>query len=108
MGQIEERQKEDDRIEWRRKKVLELSSQGYNERDIAQILQVGKSTVNRDIQYLRRQAQENLKSHIQQKLLEEYQNCMAGMKQVLRLSWDIANNNRHHNDNSLNDNNSNR
>jgi transposase len=92
MGQIEERQKEDDRIEWRRKKVLELSSQGYNDRDIAQILQVGKSTVNRDIQYLRQQAQENLKTHIQQKLPEEYQNCMAGMKQVLRLSWDIANN----------------
>ena len=63
-------------------------------------MQVDQSTISRDIQILHQQAQEALKSHIQTKLPEEYQNCIAGMKQVLRLSWDIANNG-HHNKNGL-------
>ena len=29
--------------------------------------------------------------HVQDKLPEEYQRCLTGMNQVLRLSWDIAN-----------------
>ena len=33
---------------------------------------------------------------------------MAGMKQVLRLSWDIVNSGYHNNENGLNDNNRNR
>ena len=36
-------------------------------------------------------AQENLKSHSQQRLPEEYQRCLTGLNQVLKLSWDIAN-----------------
>jgi|SRR5215216_6157867 len=51
--------------------------------------------------YLREKAQDNLKTHIQDKLPEEYQNCMAGLKQVLKLSWDIANKSKNNNnDNS--------
>jgi hypothetical protein len=84
----------DDMIEWRRAKVLELSSQGHNQSEIATIMQVGISTINRDAIYLRQQAQENLKIHVQQKLPEEYQRCLTGMNQVLKLSWEIANNNK--------------
>ena len=75
-----------ERLQWRRNKVLELFSQGHSQPEIATILQVGLGTVSRDIQYLREQAQENLKTHINDKLPEEYQNCMAGLKQVLKLS----------------------
>ena len=88
-----------ERLQWRRNKVLELFSQGHSQPEIATILQVGLGTVSRDIQYLREQAQENLKTHINDKLPEEYQNCMAGLKQVLKLSWDIANKSRKNNDN---------
>ena len=35
-------------IEWRRDKVLELSSQGHNQRDIADTLHVNKSIISRD------------------------------------------------------------
>jgi transposase len=76
--------RKEDLIQWRRAKVLELSSQGHNQSEIAKILQVGISTINRDAIYLRQQAQENLKSHIQQKLPEEYQRCLTGMNQVLK------------------------
>jgi hypothetical protein len=98
--------RKDDMIEWRRSKVLELSSQGHNQSEIATIMQVGISTINRDAIYLRQQAQENLKIHVQQKLPEEYQRCLTGMNQVLKLSWQIANNNKQngqdHNDNNNN------
>jgi Trp operon repressor len=36
-------------VQWRRNKVQELCSKGYNQREISQVLQVGVATVNRDI-----------------------------------------------------------
>ena len=66
-------------IEWRRDKVLELSSQGHSQTDIADTLHVNKSVISRDMAYLKQQAQENLKTNIQDKLPEEYQNCMTGI-----------------------------
>jgi transcriptional regulator len=48
-------------IEWRREKVLELSSQGHSQRDIADTLHVNKSIISRDMAYLKQQANENLK-----------------------------------------------
>jgi hypothetical protein len=79
--------------DWRRNKVQQLLVRGYSQWDVAEELQIDQSTVSRDIQYLRQQAQENLQKHIQQKLPEEYQRCLTGMNQVLKLSWQIANNN---------------
>jgi hypothetical protein len=50
------------------------------------------STISWDLEYLREKAQENLKTHIHQKLPEEFQRCLTGMNQVLKLCWQIANN----------------
>jgi hypothetical protein len=90
-----------ERLQWRRNKVLELSGQGRSQPEIASILQVGLGTISRDIQYLREQARKNLETHINNRLPEEYQSCMSGLKQVLKLSWDIANKSKN---NSNNDN----
>jgi hypothetical protein len=87
--QVERRQ-----IEWRRAKILELSSQGHSKREIADTIHVGIGTINRDIAYLRNEAQEDLKNHIQDKLPEEYQNCMVGINQVLKICWEIVNKSR--------------
>jgi hypothetical protein len=81
---------EHQQIAWRRAKVLELSSQGHSQREIADIIHVGIGTVNRDLAYLSQQAQDNLKIHIQEKLPEQYQKCMTGLNQVLRVVWDIV------------------
>ena len=87
-------------IDWRRAKVLELSSQGYSQIEIATDLQIDKSVICRDLVYLRQQANENLKTHIQDKLPEEYQNCMTGINQVLKICWEIVNKSRNiNNDN---------
>ena len=84
-------------LEWRRSKVLELSSQGNSQPEIARILQISQPTVNRDIGYLRGQARQNLQKHIQDKLPEEYQNCMVGINQVLKICWEIVNKSRNMN-----------
>jgi predicted transcriptional regulator len=81
-------------LEWRRSKVLELSSQGHSQPEIARILQISQPTVNRDIGYLRGHARQNLQKHIQDKLPEEYQNCMTGINQVLKICWEIVNKSR--------------
>jgi predicted transcriptional regulator len=86
-------------LEWRRSKVLELSSQGHSQPEIARILRISQPTVNRDVGYLRGQARQNLQKHIQDKLPEEYQNCMTGINQVLKICWEIVNMSRNVNNN---------
>ncbi len=51
-------------VEWRRSKVLELSSQGYNQSEISRILQISQPTINRDLSYLTQQAKDNIKRYI--------------------------------------------
>jgi hypothetical protein len=76
-------------LDWRRTQVLELASEGYTQREIASRLQVDLAAVNRDIQFLRQQAQENLQHHIHEVVPEEYQKCMFGMKRNLRQTLKI-------------------
>jgi hypothetical protein len=58
---------------------------------IADIIQVGIGTVNRDLAFLNKQAQDNLKTHIQEKLPEQYQKCINGLNQVLKMGCNIVN-----------------
>jgi hypothetical protein len=76
--------------EWRRNKVLELSSKGYSERDIGSKLQISHITVHRDLVHLKRQAQENLQRHIHEVVPMEYSRCIFGMKGVLKQTLEIA------------------
>ena len=78
-------------MEWRRNKVLELSSQDFTQSDIATVLHVTQPTVNKDLAHIRREAQENLQNHIQEKLPQEYQRCLTGLNQVLKRCWYIVN-----------------
>jgi transposase len=71
-------------LEWRRNKVLELSSQGYSEREIGNKLQISHITVHRDLMYLKKQAQENLQKHIHEVVPSEYQKCRTAMKLNLK------------------------
>jgi transcriptional regulator len=60
-------------VEWRRAKVLELMSKGEtNQSEIARILQVDRSKVCRDVAYLRQQAKENIARYVDERLPEEY------------------------------------
>jgi hypothetical protein len=90
VGHLSTKVGQSDSIEWRRSKILELSSDGYNQREISQRLQITKSVVNRDVIFLRKQARESLQYHIHDRIPEEYQNCMTGMKRNLKQTLEIA------------------
>jgi hypothetical protein len=77
-------------IQWRRTRVLELSSQGNTQHEIAQRLQVAVGTVNSDLSFLRKQAQENLEHHIHEVIPSEYHKAMTGMKHNLKQTLEIA------------------
>jgi hypothetical protein len=88
---IEHKEKEkDSRIDWRRSKVQELSSQGHSQREIAQIMQVSNGTVNRDLSYLRQQAKFNIRRYIDERLPEEYEKCLVGLTAILREAWNTS------------------
>jgi hypothetical protein len=74
-------------IDWRRNKVLELSSQGNNQVDIASVLQINEPTVSRDLSYLKKQAKTNIKKYIDERLPEEYEKCLVGLNAILREAW---------------------
>jgi predicted DNA-binding protein YlxM (UPF0122 family) len=77
-------------LDYRRAQVLQYSSQGYSIREIAQKLQIDKSAVNRDIQFLKQQARQSLENHIQEVVPMEYERCMVGMKGNLKQTLEIA------------------
>jgi IS30 family transposase len=77
-------------LEYRRSLILQYSSQGYSIREIAQKLRLDKSTVNRDLQFLKQQAQNNLQHHIHEVVPMEYERCMIGMKGNLKHVLEIA------------------
>src|ERR671929_959893 len=79
-------------VEWRRNKVQELASQGYNQSEISKILQISQPTINRDIAYLRQQAKENIKRYIDERLPEEYEKCLVGLNAITKEAWNTATN----------------
>src|SRR5919205_645091 len=77
-------------LEWRRSKVQELSSQGYNQSEISRILQISQSTINTDITYLIQQAKSNIKRYIDERLPEEYEKCLVGLNAITKEAWNTA------------------
>ena len=77
-------------LEWRRNKVQELASQGYNQSEISRILQISQPTINRDLAYLRQQAKDNIKRYIDERLPEEYEKCLVGLNAITKEAWNTS------------------
>jgi predicted transcriptional regulator len=77
-------------LEWRRNKVQELASQGYNQPEISRIMQISQPTINRDSSYLRQQAKTNIKRYIDERLPEEYEKCLVGLNAITKEAWNTA------------------
>lgn len=82
----------EDAIELRRDKVQELIAQGHSQRQVANMLNVSRGTINFDMIYLRQKAKENIKKYVDEKLPEEYENCLIGINSINREAWAIAQN----------------
>ena len=78
-------------IEWRRSQVLELSSKGYSQSEIARTLQIDRSIISRDVAILREQSKQNIQKYIDERLPEEYEKCLVGISSILKEAWNTAN-----------------
>src|ERR671932_2856975 len=87
MEHLSSEMEQQNQIQWRRDKVQELCSKGYSQREISQTLQVGLTTVNRDISYLRNQVKTNIKKYIDERLPEEYEKCLVGLTAITKEAW---------------------
>jgi hypothetical protein len=74
-------------IEWRRSQVLELSSKGRNQTEIAKILQVDKSIISRDITFLREQSKDTIRKYVYETFPVEYEKCLVGLDSILKEAW---------------------
>ena len=84
-------QKQNQIIEWRRAKVMELLSKGENNQsEIARILQVDKSMISRDVAFIRQQAKTNIKRYIDERLPDE--KCLVGLTAITKEAWNTASN----------------
>lgn len=77
-------------IRLRRAKVLELTAQATPQNKIAEQLGVSTATVSLDSQYLRETAKSNIQNHIEERIPMQYEECNAGLKFILRKTYDIA------------------
>jgi len=78
-------------VNWRRTMVMQLLSQGKYQRTIARELGVDKTTVSRDIKYIKSKVTEEYKNWIQN--LSDYDRLKSlDLTEILNGLWGIANN----------------
>jgi hypothetical protein len=85
-------QEEQQSVQWRRDKVLELSSQRHGQRDISTILQASVGTVNKDLSYTRQQSKQKIRKYIDETLPNEYEKCLVGITSILREALNTSQN----------------
>jgi IS30 family transposase len=71
-------------------KVLSLHSKGSSQEEIAQLLGINQSTVSRDLKQIRRKARKKIEQTVSEDIPFEFERCMAGLDQVIKTLWDIA------------------
>jgi predicted transcriptional regulator len=81
-----------DQLEWRRSKVTELRARGMTHNEIAHELQVSRTLITSDIQYLRSQAKESIKEYVTEHLPEQYQVCLTALDEIIKRAFDILEN----------------
>jgi hypothetical protein len=77
-------------IEWRRAKILELKSQGLDQREISQILYVSPTTITFDLQYLRKEARKTIREYTTEQLPLQLRIFMVANQNAMKQYWDIS------------------
>jgi hypothetical protein len=70
----------------RRDRVLELTSKGKTQTEIADILNYSQQTISNDVIYLRKRARENLQNHSQE-LPYHYEQALSNLTSVRKEAW---------------------
>jgi predicted transcriptional regulator len=79
-------------IEWRRAKIIELKSQGLDQREIAQILQVTPSLVSYDVQCMRKEAKDNVRDYTTRELPLQFRVAVRATWNAIKEYWNISQN----------------
>jgi orotate phosphoribosyltransferase-like protein len=76
-----------EQLEWRRSKVTELRARGLSYAEIARELQVSRTSIASDVQYLREQAKGTIKEYVTEHLPEHV--CLAALDTILKNAFVI-------------------
>jgi hypothetical protein len=76
-------------LEWRRSFVLSKLSVGWTQQEIAAALHLHPSTISLDVQFLREEARNNLRYHLQEKLPFEHLRAVTGINGLVKKANDI-------------------
>ena len=79
--------KSEQRLQWRRDKVRELTIKGQTQRDIVAELQVSLTLVNKDLKLLRSNAKQNIQHYIDDYLPAEYQDRLDSLNMIVKEMW---------------------
>ena len=78
-----------EQLEWRRSKVVEMRARVMTHQEIASELQVSRTSITSDIQYLRGQAKESIKEYATEYLPEQYQVCLTALDEIIKRTFEI-------------------
>lgn len=71
-------------------KLISLYSKGLTQAEIAQELNVGQSTVSRDLLFIKQEAKKKIERYLNEDMLFEYLRYIAGSNEVTRKLWEIV------------------
>ncbi|MFZ0741431.1 MAG: hypothetical protein WAM54_07545 [Nitrososphaeraceae archaeon] len=74
-------------IGWRRSKIIELKSQGLDQREIAQVLHVSPTTITFDLQYLRKETREHIRQYTTEQLPIQFRTFMVATQNAIKQYW---------------------
>jgi hypothetical protein len=86
----QQKEKQQELIDWRRGQVIELISKGKNLTQTAEILKVDVSTVCRDYQYIRENANIVLKKYFAEIVPLEITKCLSRLTSISNEAWKMA------------------
>ena len=66
-----------------------MRARGMTHQEIARELQVSRTSITSDIQYLRGQAKESIKQYVTEHLPEQYQVCLTALDTIIKRALDI-------------------
>jgi orotate phosphoribosyltransferase-like protein len=77
-------------IEWRRAKILELKSQGMDQREIANTLHVSETTVSFGLRRLRDEARQNVHDYTTKLYPLQFKISVISIQKRMKEYWNIA------------------
>ena len=87
------KRKKQKQIDWRRDKVFELFAKGHTQAEISRLLDIPKTNICRDVQYLKKVSQEFVMD-LAKDLGFYYKGCLYTMDQIQQKCWNIYNDDR--------------